>query len=68
LATGRIDPSNGNFLVTWGQRSSAESDFGQMASAELDGQGNIYVADTEWGRVQKFQLMPRPEAEATSTS
>jgi sugar lactone lactonase YvrE len=47
--------SNGNFLSKFGSSGTGNGQFKRYAGdLELDGSGNIYVADTENHRIQKF--------------
>lgn len=40
----------------WGERGSGDGQFTNPQNSILDGLGNIYVTDTEGGRIQKFRL------------
>jgi len=43
-----------SFLMTWGTPGSGNGCFNIPRAAEMDGQGNVYVADRYNNRVQKF--------------
>ncbi len=44
----------GKFLFEWGKKGSGEGEFNTPHGIDLDAQGNVYVADRENNRVQKF--------------
>jgi DNA-binding beta-propeller fold protein YncE len=47
------DP-NGNWKFTFGSHGSADGQFGGPFGAGTDTNGNLYVTDVTYGRVQKF--------------
>ena len=51
---GSMPISGGKFLTQWGSSGSATGQFNGLRSAEVDGAGNVYVADTFNDRIQKF--------------
>jgi len=46
--------AGGHLLAKWGLRGSALGDFSQPAAIAVDCAGNVYVADTNNNRVQRF--------------
>lgn len=44
----------GDFVFQWGEKGSGEGQFNLPHALDLDEAGNVYVADRENGRVQKF--------------
>jgi len=42
------------FLLTWGSSGSGDGQFANPADVATDGSGNVYVADTNNNRIQKF--------------
>lgn len=47
---------DGKSLRQWGHRGSGPGDFNLPHSIQIDGQGTIYVADRENGRIEEFAL------------
>ncbi len=60
--------AEGNFLYLWGGLGIEDGQFSYPASARLDGEGNIYIADAEGGRLHKFTLSTATSMAATGTS
>ncbi len=58
--------ANGQFLTAWGGAGEGDNEIAFPTGIVLDGQGNVYVADAEVGRIIKFQLLP-PLAAAVGT-
>ena len=46
--------SDGSVLGTWGDNGNKIGQFDDARGLAIDSQGNIYVADTENGRIQRF--------------
>ncbi len=42
------------FMATWGSNGTGDGQFGTPAGVETDQFGNLYVADSEQNRIQKF--------------
>lgn len=51
--------SDGNYLFEWGRKGTKESEFNIPHSIDLDGDGNVYVADRENSRIQVFDSTGR---------
>lgn len=45
---------DGVFVKSWGQRGAGPSQFANVRSIAVDGQGNVYAADAGNGRIQVF--------------
>jgi len=45
---------NGTYLFEWGKHGNAEGEFDIPHGIDLDNNGNVYVADRENNRIQKF--------------
>ena len=43
-----------NFILAWGSQGSGPSQFSGLDGVAVDSSGNVYVADTFNGRVEKF--------------
>ena len=56
----QIFNSSGEFLTKWGSSGDGDGQFEAPAGIAVDASGNIYVADTENHRVQKFGLSEEP--------
>lgn len=52
VVVGQIAPPI--YVTQWGQQGSKDGEFNALEALAVDSQGNIYVADTENHRVQKF--------------
>jgi streptogramin lyase len=50
----RVFDANGKFVTTWGKRGSGDGEFDFMLGIGIDLQGNVYVADFNRVRVNKF--------------
>ena len=46
--------NEGNYLFDWGKRGTGPGEFNIPHSISLDSHGNVYVADRENNRIQKF--------------
>ena len=46
--------ANGVYLTQWGSNGSGNGQFSSPSGVAVDGQGNVYVADTENKRIQQF--------------
>ncbi len=46
--------SSGKFLFQWGEKGNGKGQFDLPHAVDLDGEGNVVVADRENGRIQKF--------------
>lgn len=44
----------GNYLFEWGKKGNAEGEFDTPHGIDLDSHGNVYIADRENNRIQKF--------------
>ena len=44
----------GKFIFEWGKKGSGEGEFNTPHAIDLDSHGNVYVADRENNRIQKF--------------
>jgi sugar lactone lactonase YvrE len=49
---------DGKLITRWGSFGSGPGQIAGPGGIVLDGQGNVYVADFDGGRVEKFQLLP----------
>jgi tripartite motif-containing protein 71 len=54
VAVARAQGGTPVFLMAWGQQGTREGQFNAPEGIAVDGEGNVYVADTENHRVQKF--------------
>lgn len=46
--------NNGKYLFEWGKGGNGEAEFNTPHGIDLDSRGNVYVADRENNRIQKF--------------
>ncbi|MDH3215167.1 MAG: choice-of-anchor D domain-containing protein [Candidatus Krumholzibacteria bacterium] len=46
--------SDGNYILTWGSTGGEEGQFGSPWGIDVDADGDVLVADTGNGRIQKF--------------
>ena len=46
--------AGGTFLTTWGSSGTGNGQFNGPGGIKVDGSGNVFVADTENNRIQKF--------------
>ncbi len=49
--------SSGHFLEKWGERGIGPGEFSQPTAIAVDCYGNVYVADTNNNRVERFDLV-----------
>ncbi len=56
INNGRIQKFNstGTFLTKWGSSGSGDGEFNSPYGVAVDPAGNVYVADTDNDRIQKF--------------
>ena len=47
-------PICGTFVTTWGSSGTGDGQFNAPLGVATDGNGNVYVADTNNNRIQKF--------------
>ncbi len=47
----------GKYLFEWGKKGIASGEFNTPHGIDLDGNGNVYVADRENNRIQKFDAL-----------
>jgi len=47
----------GKYLFEWGKKGEAPGEFDTPHAIDLDGNGNVYVADRENNRIQKFNAL-----------
>src|SRR5205814_1731629 len=61
--------STGDFLTTWGSQGTGNGQFGtDVFGVATDGSGNVYVADTDNNRIQKFACSTTSASTTTSTT
>jgi len=53
--------SDGNFILKWGGRREYEELFMEPASIAVDTDGNVYVADSYWSKIMKFNSFGEPK-------
>jgi DNA-binding beta-propeller fold protein YncE len=49
--------NNGKFLMKWGRAGQGDGEFSHATGVAVDARGNIFVADYENKRVQKFNSL-----------
>ncbi len=54
IVFGQINPPV--FVAQWGRQGSGDGQFNALEAIAIDSQGNVYVADTENHRIQKFDM------------
>jgi hypothetical protein len=54
--------SSGTLLTKWGSFGTGAGQFKRPFDVTADGAGNVYVADTENNRIQKFANAPPPDS------
>jgi DNA-binding beta-propeller fold protein YncE len=47
--------ANGSFLGKWGSQGTGDGQFDLPAGVAVDGSGNVFVADSDNHRIQKFK-------------
>ena len=50
----RVFDPNGNFVTAWGSKGSSDGEFDFLLGIGVDAQGNVYAADFNRTRVNKF--------------
>lgn len=50
----RIFDANGNFVTAWGKNGSGDGEFSFLLGIGIDSQGNVYAADFNRVRINKF--------------
>jgi DNA-binding beta-propeller fold protein YncE len=50
----QVFDSNGTFITKWGSPGTENGQFARPEGINVDPSGNVYVADTNNNRVQKF--------------